>query len=69
MIGYLARTDDISYKNMKTAIIYGSVMASFCVEDFSLNNLRNLTQAQLHERIQQFEQLSTFQVNELETRN
>ncbi len=69
MIGYLARTDDISYANMKTAIIYGSTMASFCVEDFSLNNLRNLTQQQLHERIRQFEQLSTFQVNELDTMN
>lgn len=69
MIGYLARTNDISYQNMKTAIIYGSTMASFCVEDFSLNNLRNLKQQQLHERIRQFEQLSTFQVNELETKN
>jgi sugar/nucleoside kinase (ribokinase family) len=69
MIGYLARTNDISYQNMKTAIIYGSTMASFCVEDFSLKNLRHLTQQQLHERIRQFEQLSTFQVNELETMN
>lgn len=51
---------------MKTAIIYGSTMASFCVEDFSLENLRNLTQAQIHERLRQFEQLSTFQVKELE---
>ncbi len=69
MIGYLARTNDISYQNMKTAIIYGSTMASFCVEDFSLKNLRNLKQQQLHERIRQFEQLSTFQVNELPTMN
>lgn len=69
MIGYLARTNDISYQNMKTAIIYGSTMASFCVEDFSLKNLRHLTQQQLHERIRQFEQLSTFQVNELNTVN
>ncbi|MBK9720430.1 MAG: sugar kinase [Saprospiraceae bacterium] len=66
MIGYLARTDDVSFQNMKTAIIYGSTMASFCVEDFSLENLRNLTQAQIHERLRQFEQLSTFQVKELE---
>ncbi len=66
MIGYLARTDDISYANMKTAIIYGSTMASFCVEDFSLKNLRNLNQSQIHERIRQFENLSTFDVNELD---
>lgn len=65
MIGYLARTDDTSFVNMKTAIIYGSTMASFCVEDFSLNNLRNLRQEQIHERIRQFEQLSTFDVREL----
>ncbi len=65
MIGYLARTDDISFSNMKTAIIYGSTMASFCVEDFSLNKLRKLNQSLLHERIRQFEQLSTFDVNEL----
>ena len=65
MIGYLARTDDISFSNMKTAIIYGSTMASFCVEDFSLNKLRNLNQTLLHERIRQFEQLSTFDVKEL----
>lgn len=65
MIGYLARTDNTSFVNMKTAIIYGSTMASFCVEDFSLNNLRNLKQEQIHERIRQFEQLSTFDVREL----
>ena len=65
MIGYLARADNTSFVNMKTAIIYGSTMASFCVEDFSLNNLRNLKQEQIHERIRQFEQLSTFDVNEL----
>jgi len=40
-------------------------MASFCLEDFSLNNLRNLKQEQIHERIRQFEQLSTFDVREL----
>lgn len=65
LIGYLARTDDISFSNMKTAIIYGSTMASFCVEDFSLRKLRNLKQEQIHERIRQFEQLSRFDVNEL----
>lgn len=65
MIGYLARTNDISFNNMKTAIIYGSVMASFCVEDFSLTKLRDLSEADLHSRIRQFEDLGTFDVNEL----
>lgn len=65
MIGYLARTGDLSFSNLKTAIIYGSTMASFCVEDFSLSRLRNLSQMEIHERIRQFEQLSTFDVKEL----
>ncbi len=65
MIGYLARTDDTGFNNMKTAIIYGSVMASFCVEDFSLTRLRNLNEKMIHERIRQFESLGTFDVVEL----
>ncbi|MBK9106888.1 MAG: bifunctional hydroxymethylpyrimidine kinase/phosphomethylpyrimidine kinase [Saprospiraceae bacterium] len=69
MIGYLARTGDLSFSNMKTAIIYGSTMASFCVEEFSLSKLRNLSQEEIHERIRQFEQLSTFDVKELPVMN
>ncbi len=69
LIGYLARTGDISFRNMKTALIYGSVMASFCVEDFSIDRLRNLTEAEIHQRIHQFESLSSFDVNELPIRN
>ena len=69
MIGYLARTGDLSFSNMKTAIIYGSTMASFCVEEFSLNRLRNLQQEEIHARIRQFEQLSTFDVKELPVLN
>lgn len=66
MIGYLARTDDISFQNMKTAIIYGSTMASFCVEDFSLSRLRSLSQNEIHTRIRQFESMSTYDVRELD---
>ena len=66
MVGYLARMGSLNYSHMKTAIIYGSVMASFCVEDFSLSRLRNLSQDLIHERIRQFEALMTFDVNELE---
>ena len=69
MIGYLAQTDDISFSNMKTAIIYGSVMASFCVEGFSLSKLKNLTQNEIYARIHQFENLSTFDVKELTVLN
>ena len=66
MVGYLARMGSLNYSHMNTAIIYGSVMASFCVEDFSLSRLRNLSQDLIHERIRQFEALMTFDVNELE---
>ncbi|HQX42971.1 MAG: bifunctional hydroxymethylpyrimidine kinase/phosphomethylpyrimidine kinase [Saprospiraceae bacterium] len=69
MVGYLARTNDISFNNMKTAIIYGSVMASFCVEDFSLSKLKNLNQDEIYKRINQFENLSTFDVKELTVLN
>jgi len=42
-IGYLAKTDDISFENMKKAIVYGSAMASFCVEQFGTEALKNLS--------------------------
>jgi len=51
---------------MKTAIIYGSTMASFCVEDFSLSRLRSLSQNEIHTRIRQFESMSTYDVRELD---
>src|SRR5690606_37833653 len=43
-IGHLARTRDISFDNMKTAIIIGSAMASFCVEKFGTERLREISQ-------------------------
>ncbi|MCC6817052.1 MAG: sugar kinase [Saprospiraceae bacterium] len=65
LIGYLARTDDISFNNMKTALIYGSTMASFCVENFSLNKLKNLSQEEIYIRLEQFKDLSSFDENQL----
>lgn len=53
-IGYLTKTDDISFENMKKAVVYGSAMASFCVEEFSLGKMKNLTQEVIDERIQRF---------------
>lgn len=61
-MGYLAKTDDLSFENMKRAIIYGSAMASFCVERFSIERLLTLTQAEIDERIQRFVQLVNFAV-------
>lgn len=53
-IGYLTKSDDISFENMKKAVVYGSAMASFCVEEFSLGKMKNLTQDIIDERIQKF---------------
>jgi sugar/nucleoside kinase (ribokinase family) len=61
-IGYLASTDDISFENMKRAIIYGSAMASFCVEKFGSERLVNLTLEEINERVQQFVNLSSFEI-------
>lgn len=61
-IGYLAKTDDISFENMKRAIIYGSAMASFCVEKFGTERLMGLTEAEINERVGQFKKLSHFEM-------
>ena len=61
-MGYLAKTDDISFENMKRAIIYGSAMASFCVEAFSLERLKTLDEATIHQRIKRFINLVNFDI-------
>ena len=61
-IGYLANTDDISFDNMKRAIIYGSAMASFCVEKFGTERIRNLSSDELKERVNEFVNLSHFEI-------
>lgn len=62
-IGYLAKTKDISFENMKTAIIVGSAMASFCVEKFGPDRLKEITKADIDDRIQQFVQLVNFDID------
>ena len=59
-IGYIAKTNDISFENMKNAIIYGSAMASFCVEKFGTERLMNLTETEMSERINAFKKLVRF---------
>ncbi len=61
-IGYLAKTDDISFANMKRAVIYGSAMASFCVEKFGTDRVLNLDQAELDERLKSFVDLVQFEI-------
>jgi len=57
-IGYLASTEDVSFENMKRAVIYGSVMASFCVEKFGTERLENLTEKEIAARAKEFMKLS-----------
>ncbi len=59
-IGYLAKTDDVSFDNMKNAIIYGSAMASFCVEKFGTERLVDLKEEELNARINSFRNLVRF---------
>jgi sugar/nucleoside kinase (ribokinase family) len=61
-IGHLARTKDISFKNMKTAIIVGSAMASFCVEKFGTERLREIAKADIDARLNEFVQLVNFDI-------
>jgi sugar/nucleoside kinase (ribokinase family) len=61
-IGHLAKTKDISFENMKTAIIVGSAMASFCVEKFGTTRLKEINKTDIDERIQQFVQLVNFDI-------
>ena len=61
-IGYLAATNDISFDNMKRAIIYGSAMASFCVEKFGTERLVNLSKEEINARVQEFVKLASFEI-------
>ncbi len=59
-IGYLAKTDDISFENMRKAIVYGSAMASFCVEKFGTERLLEITEQDLAGRVNEFRELAQF---------
>jgi sugar/nucleoside kinase (ribokinase family) len=62
-IGHLAKTKDISFSNMKTAIIVGSAMASFCVEKFGPERLQEITKTDIDARIQEFVSLVQFDID------
>lgn len=59
-MGYLAKTDDTSFENMKRAVIHGSAMASFCVEKFSIEKLKHLTDEEVSSRVMKFKKLTHF---------
>jgi sugar/nucleoside kinase (ribokinase family) len=62
-IGYLAKTKDISFENMKTAIIIGSALASFCVEKFGPNRMKEITKTDIDQRLKEFVQLVNFEID------
>ena len=62
-IGYLAKTNDVSFENMKRAVINGSAMASFCVEKFGTQKLTEINQNDVDSRINEFVNLVQFDVS------
>ncbi len=60
-IGWIAKTDDLSEENFKRAVIYGSALASFCVERFSLERLKDLSYLEIQDRFREFQELSKFE--------
>jgi len=61
-VGYLDKTKDISFKNMKRAVILGSAVASFCVEKFGIDRLLEISKGDMDERIKEFVNLSQFDI-------
>ena len=62
-MGYVASTEDNSFENLKRAVIYGSAMASFCVEKFGTQRLLEVTQEDIIQRVKEFSNLSSFDLN------
>lgn len=60
--GWLARTQDVSERNLRRAVIYGSAIASFCVEDFGINGIKNLSWDKIQKRYMSFLELTKFEV-------
>ena len=60
--GYLAATDNISFNNIKNAVIHGSNLASFCVERFGTERMVNLKRDEINKRLHQFKALTQFDI-------
>jgi len=60
--GYLAKTEDLSFENLKNAVIYGSNLASFCVEKFGTERMQELTADEVRNRLAQFKELTQFNI-------
>ena len=59
-VGWIAKTDDLSEEGLKRAVIYGSALASFCVERFSIERYKDLTYFEIMDRFREFRELSRF---------
>ncbi|MBX2816414.1 MAG: bifunctional hydroxymethylpyrimidine kinase/phosphomethylpyrimidine kinase [Saprospiraceae bacterium] len=60
LMGYIANQDEVSFETVRTGIVHGSALASFCVEDFSLDRLKNISDDELQNRISAFRNLVAF---------
>lgn len=60
--GYIAKTGDTSFENMKNAVIYGSTLASFCVEKFGTERMKTLSSDDVHKRLLKFKKLTQFEI-------
>tara|TARA_R110000850_G_scaffold271031_2_gene404738 strand:+ start:127674 stop:128600 length:927 start_codon:yes stop_codon:yes gene_type:complete len=60
--GYLSKSEDLSFENMKNAVIYGSTLASFCVEKFGTERMVNLKHTEMHKRLEEFKRLTQFEI-------
>jgi sugar/nucleoside kinase (ribokinase family) len=61
-VGYIAKSNDFSFENMKNAVIYGSTLASFCVEKFGTQRMENLNHQEVYLRLQEFKNLTQFEI-------
>jgi len=61
-IGYMAKVGTVNFNNMKNAIIFGSALASFCVEKFGVERIKNLSKKEIADRVQEFVSLSAFEI-------
>ena len=59
-IGYLHKTNDLDVESVKSAVVFGSTLASFCVEKFSIDGLRDLNYLRIHDRYREFINMTRF---------
>lgn len=61
-VGYLAETENVSFNNLRNAVIHGANLASFCVEKFGTERIQNLSKSEADRRLEQFKQLTQFDI-------